>query len=31
MVATQGGRWRLEQVLPPGGSVDSIPFGLPTD
>lgn len=31
MVAAHGGRWRLEQVLPPGGTVDSVPFGLPTD
>ncbi|KAF0137451.1 MAG: hypothetical protein FD152_470 [Xanthobacteraceae bacterium] len=30
-VSTQGGRWRLEQILPPGGTVDSLPFGLPTD
>lgn len=30
-VSAQGGRWRLEQILPPGGTVDSLPFGLPTD
>ena len=31
MVPAQGGRWRLEQVLPPGGTADSTPFGLPSD
>jgi len=31
MVQAAHGRWRLEQVLPPGGAVDSLPFGLPTE
>lgn len=31
MVQRAQGRWRLEQVLPPGGVLDSLPFGLPTE
>jgi hypothetical protein len=31
MVQGVHGRWRLEQVLPPGGTMDSLPFGLPTE
>ncbi|AVO45703.1 hypothetical protein [Phreatobacter cathodiphilus] len=31
MVQAAHGRWRLEQILPPGGAVDSLPFGLPTE
>lgn len=31
MVRSPQGRWRVQQVLPPGGHVESLPFGLPTD
>lgn len=31
MVQRGPGRWRLEQVLPPGAVLDSLPFGLPTE
>ena len=31
MVRSPHGRWRVQQVLPPGGHVESLPFGLPTD
>ncbi|MCZ8316421.1 hypothetical protein [Phreatobacter sp.] len=31
MVRSAQGRWRVQQVLPPGGNVEALPFGLPTD
>lgn len=31
MVRSPQGRWRVQQVLPPGGHVESLPFGLPTE
>lgn len=31
MAQAANGRWRLEQILPPGGSMESLPFGLPTE
>lgn len=31
MMRSPMGRWRVQQVLPPGGHVESLPFGLPTD